>query len=688
MNLYPVTMLRLALILIGLLAALPAVAQGGFQAPQTKIELIAESVVPAPGRATSLAIVMTPAPGWHTYWKNPGGAGLETKAHWTLPASLAASPIRYPVPKRFEVSGIVNYVFEGTTALLVDLDIGKDIAPGTKLPIALKLDYLVCDDKVCVPQSADLSIALIAGDGTRDARTANIFDAARAALPRPVDWPAKFARKNNRFRLSVPLAEPDRITDAYFFPQTDGVLDYDTPQNVSITGDHLVIETLAGHDSAQSHVEGVLKLFMSDRTLGVALTVLPGDVPLAGTPLKQNASPNALFAFGFAILGGLLLNIMPCVFPILGLKALSLANGGRSEAEARGDALAYSAGVISTVLALGGLILALRAAGAEIGWAFHLQNPYIIAFLLLLITAITLNLAGLFEIRAPRIGDALSSAPGRSGAFSTGVLAAFVATPCTGPFMGLALGAAIVLPPATGLLIFAGLGLGLALPFLAIGFVPALRRRLPRPGPWLATFRRLMAIPMALTALALGWVLWRQTGMAGLGYGLAVTAGLALALWWLGKRQRLGKPARLAASLALLTLLTLPLLPVRPLSAPESRTLLPNSEAFSETRLATLRAAGQPVFVYFTADWCITCKVNETGVLSAKRVHSAFADAGVVTLVGDWTSADPEITRFLQSQGRAGVPLYLFYRTDGTVVTLPQLLGPDMLVSLASKPHP
>lgn len=685
-------MLRTVLLLLLALLASPAFAASAVQNPHTRVALIAESAAPAPGKTATVAIVMTPGKGWHTYWKNPGSAGIETQAAWALPAGISASPIRYPVPATFTVSGIMNYVFEGESALLVDLAVPPSLAAGTPLPISVKVDYLVCDDKVCVPESADLALDLAVGDGTPDAAVAARFGEARAALPRPVDWPARHARADGKFRLAVDMAFEDAITGAYFFPEADGILDYDAPQAVSRAGDTLVIETTGGHNANPGEVSGILRLERKDGGhFGAAITAVPGTVA-AGVPLAASSDtpagglPSALSAFALAVLGGLILNVMPCVFPILGLKALSLANGGHSEIAARREALAYTAGVVGTCVALGALILLLRAAGAEVGWAFQLQDPRVILLLLLLVTAIALNLAGLFEVNAPRIGgEALVARGGTGGAFWTGALAAVVATPCTGPFMGLALGAAILLPPALGLLVFAGLGLGLALPFIAIGFVPALRRRLPKPGAWMVTFRRIMALPMFATAVALAWVLGRQSGVPGMTLGLAAAILLAAGLWWMGIRQHGGRSALVPLAVCAVSLAAVALVSPRTAGTGAVTAALPDSEPFSEARLAALRAAGDPVFLYFTADWCITCKVNENGALSAAAVTAAFADAGIRTLVGDWTNADPVITRFLESHGRAGVPLYLFYAPGKEPEVLPQLLSESLMLDLARR---
>ena len=394
-----------------------------------------------------------------------------------------------------------------------------------------------------------------------------------------------------------------------------------------------------------------------------------------------------IVALLLAVAGGVLLNVMPCVFPILSLKALSLARGGVSEAVARRDALAYAAGVVLVCTALGGTILLLRAGGAQIGWAFQLQDPRVITALLLLMTAIALNLAGLFEVALPGGGggQALAGQAGAAGSFWTGALAAFVATPCAGPFMAGALGAALVLPPVAGLLVFAGLGIGLALPFVAIAFIPALRRRLPRPGPWMLTFRRILAVPMFATAAALAWVLGRQAGVPGMTLGLAGALVLGLALWWLGLRQRGGGgtvllPAAIGLAAAVAALLMVGRMPeANAAGAGASATL--GAEPFSAARLAALQAAGKPAFVYFTADWCLTCKVNERGALASDAVAAAFKRAGVTVLEGDWTNGDAAITAFLDSRGRSGVPLYLFYGRDGSATELPQLLTTGALLA-------
>ena len=382
------------------------------------------------------------------------------------------------------------------------------------------------------------------------------------------------------------------------------------------------------------------------------------------------------FVLSLALAGGVLLNIMPCVFPILGLKALALAKAGGDERAARTDALAYTAGVVLSCIGLGGLMLALRAGGQEVGWAFQLQSPGFVLFLLLLMVGVTANLAGLFELRGFEVGHALTRRPGLIGSFWTGVLAALVATPCTGPFMAAALGAALLLPTLLALTLFALLGLGIALPFLLIAFVPALRNRLPKPGPWLLTFRKAMAVPIGLTAIALLWLLSRLSGQQGLLIGaLSAVAVLFVLVDRFRNLNRIGNSGLAAFALSLLIFSVA--VKALPDTDEHSRSALPNplrAEVFSEERLASLRAEGKSVFVYFTADWCVTCKINEAAVLETANTAKLFADNNVTVLRGDFTRRDPAIARFLYQQLAVGVPLYMYYPKGAEGKKLPQLL--------------
>jgi thiol:disulfide interchange protein len=666
-------------LMLGMLSAAPAALA---QTPQQKhiaTQLIAETDQPAAGSILSLAIQMKPEPGWHGYWKNPGDSGIEPSVRWTLPSGAAAGALEYPVPERLIVGGLMNYVYEGPYALLLKLKVPSGLAPGTPFPVRGKFDYLVCTKEICVPESADLALDLTVGTPGAPAARRAAFDGFRQALPKPLGSEARFQWSDGRFRLSVPLPATMDAEEPYFYPLTDGAIDYAAEQKVTRNEDTLIIETEAGGQQPSS-VEGVLRLRDG---YGLSITAQPGAVPAAGEDASEQGASAILAALAGAILGGLLLNIMPCVFPILSLKALSLAKAGGDEAGARKEALAYTAGAVVICLALGAAVLALRAGGHSAGWAFQLQDPRVILLLLLLMTAIALNLAGLFELPSIGLGGALASGGGATGAFWTGALAAFVATPCTGPFMAAALGAALLLPLPAALAVFGGLGLGLALPFLILGFVPAARRRLPKPGPWMNRLRHILSVPMFLTALGLAWVLGRQSGVDGMTIGLAAALLLGLTLWWMGRRQGDGRgwlrlaPAAAAVAAALLFV---------PLGNEGQATASPLAgEPFSEARLAELRKEGRPVFAYFTADWCITCKVNEKGVLQREEVSRAFAEDKVAVLVGDWTGGDAAIGRFLESQGRSGVPLYIYYPPGKAPEILPQVLTVSQIVSLTQQ---
>jgi DsbC/DsbD-like thiol-disulfide interchange protein/cytochrome c biogenesis protein CcdA len=666
---------RILPLLLLLLALLPATAaaQPAPHANHIAVSLAGESA--AGGRDFDVVFEMRPEAGWHGYWENPGDAGVATRVEWRLPDGVTAGPLAYPVPQRLLISGLMNYVYESQYGLVTRLRVPASYPAGRAIPVTATLDYLACTDKICVPETATVSAVLTPGPAS------GRLDRYRQALPPALTAPALFERVGAKLRIAIPAPEALQPTDAYFFPLTEDAIDYAAPQRVSRNGQWLIVEAAAG-PGRPAAVEGVFALGGGQ---GVRVTAQPGTVPPAGTPVGGEAPPAKsggavaiLLALGGALLGGLLLNIMPCVFPILSLKALSLARAGGDERAARRDALAYTAGVVLVCVALGAALLAVRAGGAAVGWAFQLQDPRVTLFLLLLVTAIALNLAGLFELPAIGGGERLAGKSGAAGSFWTGALAAFVTTPCTGPFMGAALGAALVLPSAAALAIFAGLGLGLALPFLLLGFLPALRRRLPRPGPWMNRFRRILAVPMALTALWLAWLLWRQAGNGALAVGCVAAAAVGLALWWGGRRHAWLwlSPAALAVAAGLLLVPTA--------AAPAGASAMAGAEPFSEARLAALRAEGRPVFVYFTADWCLTCKVNEKAVLEQDEVASAFARGKVAVMVGDWTRGNAEIGRFLEKQGRSGVPLYLWYAPGKEADVLPQILTVGRVTALAS----
>ena len=626
-------------LLLLLMIASPAAAQPRANAIQP--ELVAEGTV-RPGGEVELAIVMHTRQGWHGYWRNPGDAGLPMKVEWQVPGGVSLGPLRYPVPERLTIAGLMNYVYERDHAILVRLKAPPN-ASGS-IPIRAEARWLACTDKVCVPERGSFSAVVPVGSGNAEKRAR--FDEWRRALPRPLTSPARFEVAGESLRVAVPLPATATLRAPYVFPISEGAVDYAAEQGFRRSGDWVIAELKRKGGGTPRSFQGLLAL---GDGRGLEFTARPGEVPGGGAAIGAMDASTLLWAVLGALAGGLLLNLMPCVFPILALKALALAKAGGEERQARRDAWAYTAGAVVGTGALGAVLLAIRAGGTAAGWAFQLQDPRTTLLLMLLAAAITMNLLGLFHL--PAFGGRARP----TGSFATGALAAFVATPCAGPFLGTALGAALLLPLAGSIIVFAALGLGLAIPFLLIAFVPALRERLPRPGPWMRRLQRFLAIPMAATAAACLWLLWRQGGADALLTGAAALVLLALVLTLAGRRQEKSGvgllPVAATAAIAAAAILIVPASTSAPSRPPQG------AQGWSEQRVAEQLQRGRPVFVYFTADWCLTCKANEAAAIERDAVRKAFRQAGVRTLVGDWTNGDPAITRFLESRGRAGVPL-------------------------------
>lgn len=680
-------LLTVLLMLVGLAGPLrPAFALGlsgtGIPAPTAPTHITAslraETLRPAAGSSVTLAFVMTPAAGWHGYWQNPGDAGKGLDPRWDVPEGVRIGALRYPVPQTLLVSGLMNHVYEGPYAVLADLRIPAGLAAGTALPVKVHLEWLACTDAICVPEQADLALRLTVSATPNDtAEDRARFDTYRRKLPRPLGGEALFARDGaSGIRLSIPYPADAPLADPHFFPADKGAKSYAGVQSFVRDGHRLIVTIADFSPPPAASLSGVLGIG-PDR--GLDITARPGAIP----PLPETGGWRVILAaLGGAILGGLLLNIMPCVFPVLSLKTMGLLRGASTPAAARREGWAYAAGVMIACMMLGGMVLGLRAGGTSIGWAFQLQSPAVVLALLALSIAITLELLGVWRLAALGMNGGLTTRQGLWGDFWSGALVAFVATPCSGPFMAGALGAALVLPTGAALAVFAGLGFGIALPFLLLGHVPALRRMMPRPGAWMERVQRWLALPMGLTAVGLIWLLERQAGMAGLLAGLAVAAGIALVLWALGRVQ--ARETRGAGIVALALTAAITAGGVATLRQADPTAQARSAAGFSEAALAQARASGQPVFLYFTADWCLSCKVNEAGAIDRAEVQAAFRKAGVRVIVGDWTNGDPTITRFLESRGRSGVPLYLWYPAGkAEPQELPQILTPAMLVARA-----
>jgi len=679
------------LVLAGAVAAPSALAAPPLAGDLVKPTLYAESASVAPGGTLMTDLHLAIAPGWHVYWKNPGDSGLPTEITWTLPPGFSAGAIQWPVPERFSAGPIANYGYAGGADLLVPLTAPAGLAADAKPHLAATVKYLVCAE-ICIPGEAQVSLNLAAGTGAPDPAQTSRFANARRQLPVAAPFATRFAAGTGDLRLIVPAVAVGNISSpsGEFFPDRDNAIDHSADETVE-RGDgglQLVLKKATGPTAAvPATLDGVLVLRGAD---GVAHGYLVSATRVAAAPTAAvEGSISAWHAVLFAFIGGLILNLMPCVFPILSLKVLGFAGADAEKRHHHG--LAYGFGVVLSFAALGGALIALREGGAAIGWGFQLQSPLIVGLLAYLMLAMGLSLSGVAELGAglAAIGGGLAGRQGLTGAFLTGVLAVVVATPCTAPFMGAALGFALVEPAPLALAVFVALGAGMAAPLVAASFVPAVARLLPRPGAWMATLKQVLAFPLYGTAAWLVWVLIQEVDPGG---SLMALFGLVLvgfAVWVYGRtRFAATGPRRLgaglsAAGIALAIALAMMLTPASG-KVPLASDGLPY-EAFTPARLAALTAEHKPVFVNLTAAWCLTCIVNERATLDRDAVRDAFAAHHVVALKGDWTRQDPEIAQFLQSFGRSGVPLYLLYDPSGTASVLPQILTEAEIIDAVEK---
>ncbi|HSZ50326.1 MAG TPA: thioredoxin family protein [Caulobacteraceae bacterium] len=666
--------------------AAPALAQVG-PSPHARVRLVAESKAAAPGSNFWVAVVLDQDPGWHTYWRNPGDAGEATQIAWTLPDGWRAGSIVWPLPRRLPLGPIMNYGYEGRAVLPVQVSIPAGARPGSVAHLSAKVDYLICAE-VCVPGEAvaQLDLPVAAGSAPANPEGHALIHAALASTPRAGLAAATFQASGRTVRLSVAgaaLSGPN-VKDAYFFPYQSDSIDQAKPQTVE-RGPRGVTLTLtpgaAFTGKTPSQLSGALVIDGQGYDVSASAGApLAGASGLASPTSAPSGALGLWLAMAYAFVGGLILNLMPCVFPILSMKAAALAGHSEDRSQARIQALAFLGGVVVSFLALAGGLLALRAAGSAVGWGFQLQSPTLVALLALVMLAAALNLSGLFEIGASLqgLGGGLASRGGAIGAVFTGVLAVVVAAPCTAPFMGPALGYALTQPAAFALAVFLALGLGFAAPFTLVAFTPALIRLLPRPGAWMSIFRKAMAFPMYAAAAWLAWVLAQQSGSEGLARLFAAAVVLALAAWLFGlsqERRAAGGRAPALGGAALVTLVGAGLVAAAPLPASTVK-----AQPWSPQAVAQARAAGHPVLVNFTAAWCVTCQVNERVAFSTPSVARAFSKANAVYLVGDWTNRDAAIGQALQAQGRIGVPLYLLYDARGDApAVLPQLLTPQIV---------
>jgi len=644
----------------------------------------------APGGTVWVALQTELDEGWHTYWRNPGDSGEPVQLTWILPQGVDLGPIAWPLPNPIPTGPIVNYGFEGAPLFPVELTIPETVQTGETLSLTLDFYYLVCAD-ICIPEEGQLKLELDIGEPVGDQLWGPQIEAAVLASPRlgNIVGAADVSRgvENDILTLTFADLPEGQVSDAYFFPFDQGVLGHSAAQNFrrGDTGIALVTEPefLWTNDIPET-IEGVLKYSLDGVVRGEVVTVATHSTLDIGQR-GQSGKSMGLFAAAFgALLGGLILNLMPCVFPIISLKALSLAKTAHGDRlPAQRGAWAYTLGVLLTFTILAGVLIIFKAAGAQIGWGFQLQSPKVVGVLALLLFVIGLNLLGLFEIgtRLQGVGDGLASRGGLSGSFFTGVLAVIVATPCSAPFMASAVGYALAQPALTTLIVFLSLGFGFALPFLLLGYIPGLLAKLPKPGPWMEIFRQVLAFPMFAAAIWLVWVLILQTGANGAGLLLIAMLLAGFAVWLQRGGSSILKGLALIAALGALAL-PLSLSTASAGGATGVKTASLEAEIWSPERVAELRAEGRPVFVDFTAAWCVTCKVNEQLVLKTDRTQALFERTNTAFLIADWTNRDAQIAAELERYGRAGVPLYLAYpksHKDVIGLVLPQNLSFSLL---------
>ncbi len=655
----------LLVMLLGFAPAALALESAAITTRQSQATLVTETDAITPGTPFRAGLRLRQAPGWHSYWQNPGDAGAPTELQFTGLPGLTASPIAWPTPTPHAESGLTTYGYEGEVLLPVTLTATQ---PGR---LSLHATWLICA-QICIPEQADFALNLPAGPATPSAE-APLFAAADRATPRPSPWPATLSGAT--LYLTGPGLSAAAIHKAWFIPARFDTVAASAPQTLTVT-DGLLSLTLQTGPAYQpgSPLQGVLVL-QDAAGQQTALTISAPFTADTSLPLWQ--------ILLMALAGGLVLNLMPCVFPVLALKAVSLAKHAHGPRRAAlSGAAFYAAGVLTTFCALGLGLIALRQAGAVVGWGSQFQSPVFVAGMAWVMFAVGLNLSGVYDISFAfsGVGHRISSRGGAIGSFFSGLLAVLVATPCTAPFMGVAVTAALAGTPAITLAIFAAMGLGLAAPYVLIASLPAAARLLPRPGRWMLVLRQLLAFPMYAAALWMLWAISVQLGPPGVAFTSAGLLLIACAAWLFG--PSFGRLAhRLAAAPLLGCLAILVSLAATPPPVP-LLTAEAGSEPFSPARLAALRAEGRPVFVNMTAAWCITCLVNERVALGTDAVQRAFTAGNVVYLKGDWTRQDASITAYLAAQGRDGVPLYAFYPPNQpTPIIFPQLLTPGIVLA-------
>ncbi len=671
-------------------AQLPVVGDGGpgpVKAQHLTAELVSLAPAIAPGGTLQVGLVLTLEEHWHVYWINAGDSGEPPKITWTLPDGIAAGPMQFPIPSRLPLGPLMDFGYEDEVAFPVQLTAASSLKPG---PIHLdaKVDWLVCRE-VCIPGKAHLGLNLTVSPDAAPAQPVGALGEALTLIPKPLPSDAKFTVIGGQSDFVLTLTTGKRETNAEFYPFDQEQIANAAPQQIESLPDGVRLRVRRSEDlkTLPATLHGVFKL-SDEIAYDVTAPVTPGEVaaaPRATPPGATTSSVTTLTAIGLAFLGGIILNLMPCVFPVLFLKGLALLqSSGQERKHLRSHGLVYTLGILVSFWVIVGVLLALRAGGSQAGWGFQLQSPIFLTLLAAGIFFFALSLAGLFDIglSLTSVGGELAQKQGYTGSFFTGVLATIVATPCTAPLMGAAIGFALAQPAPITFSIFTALGLGLATPYLLLSFQPAWTRLLPRPGAWMEIFKQLTAVIFFATVIWLVYVygsLFAGGASGGQGiYRVALLLGcflmLAVAGWVLGKW-----PARWTSTIAAILIAALGL--AIPLYQPKDTTLV--WTPYSQQALDQARAAGHPVFIDFTAAWCLSCQVNERLVLRSADVQQQFSKNNVTLLKADWTQYDPEITRQLASINRSGVPTYVIYPApvNSAPDVLPELLTKDIVLA-------
>lgn len=668
------------------------------QTDHVEAELVAEHASIQPGVPFAVGLRLKIDEHWHVYWVNPGDSGMAPAIGWTLPEGFTVGEIQWPTPHRIPTPPFMTYGYEGELLLMAEVTPPADLAPGSQVELGANASWLVCE-AVCMPGDAVLSLQLPveAGPPRTNETWAGLFAATRGQLPtdRSATWPATFVVSGQEYRLEVDLPGKSMAgeSDVYFFPFDELVIEPSVPQRAQFQNGKLILHIARSEVNPESPavLRGVLSApdGLGLEADGRAAYIEAKPESLSSAVSRGSSSPFLLTA-GLGFLGGLILNLMPCVFPVLGIKILGFVHqAGSDRRKVTLHGLAFTSGVLVSFWVLAGMLAALRAGGEQLGWGFQLQSPVFVFGLAAFLLIFALNLTGWFEIglSATAVGGSLQAQSGLSGSFFSGVLATVVATPCAAPFLAPALGAALTQPPVQSFTLFTIIALGLATPYLLLSLFPDLVNILPRPGAWMETFKQLMAFPLFATVGFLVWVLAGQVSESAFLNILFALVLVAMASWAYGRwTQRGGSRTRKTAGYVFAALL---LTAGLALGVPKKSSEIAWREWSPET-VAALRAEGRTIYVDFTARWCATCKVNKAVVFSSKEVRDAFADLNIVPLKADWTNKNPAITQALATFERSAVPFNLIY-TPGIPepVVLPEILTPgivlDALAGLRSR---